>query len=75
MANFFSCLDLFDSCDVGRGELLASVKFGPSFEDTGKRLNTAIIIYLQTNIIAVCIKLTMFVIEKMGRFVYEGFDV
>ena len=33
---FFSCLDLFDSCDVGRGELLASVKFGPSFEDTGK---------------------------------------
>jgi hypothetical protein len=33
---FFSCLDLFDSCDVGRGELLASVKFGRSFEDTGK---------------------------------------
>jgi hypothetical protein len=25
---FFGCLDLFDSCDVGRGELLASVKFG-----------------------------------------------
>jgi hypothetical protein len=33
---FFICLDLFDSCDVGRGELLASVKFGPDFEDTGK---------------------------------------
>ena len=31
---FFSCLDLFDSCDVGRGELLASVNFGPSFRDT-----------------------------------------